>query len=209
MKKNLHCHLVFIFCCCLCLMLTSACSPKYIVQGRTIQGRVVDLDTGRPLTDAAVAIRWMTARDHRDSGSSVTLKAAQDITDEEGLFRIPVFSDREFAMGVYKEGYVCWFNQENFLKNEGINEVTLGHVTINPTMEDGMEIRLTPFKATYSRVRHAGFTVQVAAQCTDTHTGPFHQAIRSEYKIWQDNLRENFKKLVGRNEALRPAYFGP
>jgi hypothetical protein len=125
MKKNLKYHMIFSFCCSLCLILTTACSPKYIIQGHTIQGRVVDTDTGMPLTDAAVAIRWIAAGDHRDSSNSVTLKATQDITDEEGLFRIPVFNDREFVMGVYKRGYVCWFNQENFLKKEGINEKNL------------------------------------------------------------------------------------
>ncbi len=209
MKNNLNYHVIFISCCFLCLILTTACSPKYILQGHTIQGRVVDTDTGLPLTDAAVAIRWIAARNHRDSAKSVTLKATQDVTNKEGHFLIPVFNDREFVIGVYKKGYVCWFNQENFLKNEGINEINLGHITINPVIKDGMEIKLTPFKNSYSQERHAGFTVLVAGECTDTHTGPFNQAIRPEYEIWQDNLRENFKKLVGKNKILRSADSGP
>jgi hypothetical protein len=203
MKRKYNFHLKFASCGFLFLILTIGCSPKFVIQGQTIQGRVVHNDSGMPIADAAVAIRWIGDRDHRGSGKSTTLKAAQDVSNNDGFFHIPIFENRDYALGVYKKGYVCWFNQDNFLKREGITEANLGHVTLNPVIENGMEIRLTPFKDSYSRERHAGFTVLVAGECTDTHAGPFNRAIRSEHKLWRDNLRDKYRKLFSKKDMLR------
>ena len=177
------------------LVLTLACSPKFVIQGETVQGRVVDNKSGKPIANAAVAIRWIGDRDLRDTGKSTTFKAAQDVSDENGFFQIPVFRNRDYALGIYKKGYVCWYNRDNFLKNEGITTKHLGHITINPMLDNGMEIRLAPFEESYSHQRHAGFTVLVAGECTDTSSGPFNRAIRSEHKLWRDNLRNKYRKL--------------
>ena len=43
----------------------------------------------------------------------------------------------------------------------------------------------------------SGFTVMVAGESTDTDSGPFHEAIRSEYNLWRENLRKDFQKQMG------------
>jgi hypothetical protein len=185
------------------LVLTLACSPKFVIQGETVQGRVVDHNNGQPISNAAVAIRWIDDRDLRDTGISTTFKAAQDVSDENGFFQIPVFRNRDYALGIYKKGYVCWYNRDNFLKNEGITQKHPGPITIRPMLENGMEIRLTPFEDSYSHQRHARFTVLVAGECTDTNSGPFNRAIRSEHKLWQDNLRNKYRKLFSEMNKRR------
>jgi hypothetical protein len=177
------------------LVLTLACFPKFVIQGETVQGRGVDNKSGKPIADAAVAIRWIGDPDLCDTGKSTTFKVAQDVSDENGFFQIPVLRNRDYASEIYKKGYVCWYNRDNFLKNEGITTKHLGHITINPMLENGMEIRLTPFEESHSHQRHAGFTVLVAGECTDTTSGPFNRAIRSEHKLWQVNLRNKYRKL--------------
>jgi hypothetical protein len=76
-------------------------------------------------------------------------------------------------------------------------------------IKDGMEIKLTPFHDSYSRERHAGFTVLVAGECTDTHNGPFNQAIRSEYELWRDNLRNNYRKILSKSSIPKSEYTDP
>jgi hypothetical protein len=67
MKQKLNGHIILVLCCSICLVMTIACSPKFIVRGHMVQGRVLDTDTGMPPADAAVAIRWIAANDRRDS----------------------------------------------------------------------------------------------------------------------------------------------
>ena len=209
MKQKSNFHFKFMSCGFVLLALTMACSPKFVIQGEMVQGRVVQNDTGMPIADAAVAIRWISNQDHRDTGKSTTFKASQDVSDEDGLFHIPKFKNRDYALGVYKEGYVCWYNRDSFLKNEGITENNPGHVTKIPLLENGMEIRLSPFRDSYSPERHAGFTVLVAGECTDTHNGPFNRAIRSEHNKWRDNLRNKYRKLFSKMNQRRVEPSGP
>ena len=60
-----------------------------------------------------------------------------------------------------------------------------------------MQIDLIPLKNIHARDLHAGFTVMVAGESTDTDSGPFQEAIQSEYKLWRENLRKDFQKQLG------------
>ena len=60
-----------------------------------------------------------------------------------------------------------------------------------------MQIGLRPLKNIHARDLHAGFTVMVAGESTDSDSGPFQEAIRSEYKLWRENLRKDFQKKMG------------
>jgi hypothetical protein len=60
-----------------------------------------------------------------------------------------------------------------------------------------MEIKLEPFQTDHPRDLHAGFTMMVAGESTDSDMGPFHQAIQTEYQLWRENLRKDFQKQVG------------
>ena len=203
MKRKSNFHFKLAFCGIVLVALTMACSPKFVLQGEMVQGRVLNNDTGKPIAGAAVAIRWISNPDHRDTGETTTFKASQDVSDGDGLFRIPRFRDKDFALGIYKKGYVCWYNRDSFLKNEGIKENNPGHATKTLVLENGMVIRLKPFKDSYSRERHAGFTVLVAGECTDTHDGPFNRAIRLEQDKWRENLRNKYRKLFSKMDPHR------
>jgi hypothetical protein len=180
----------------LCTFLIAACSPKFIIQGETIRGMVVNDDSGKPIADAAVAIRWLRDPPHRDASSSTTFKAAQGLSDARGFFNIPVFHNRDYVMGVYKKGYVCWSSKEDFLDDPQVKDPHDAQLRNRPVIEDGVKIRLKPFKKTYSREQHAGFVVLVAGECTDTHSGPFNKAIKSEYELWRHNLGKSFQKVL-------------
>jgi hypothetical protein len=177
--------------------LTTGCSPKFIVQGLRVEGRVLDDRTGDPIDGAALAIRWLSPPDRRDYHSSFTFHAAQEISSKDGTFHIPVFPNRNYAMGVYKKGYVCWSSRDSFFENENMKGNKEGYGGIPPSLENGMEIRLKPFEARYSRKRHAGFTLLVAGECTDTSGGPFNRAIESEYELWRKNLRNGYRQIFG------------
>jgi hypothetical protein len=176
--------LVFIF--------LAACAPKCI-----INGRVVDAETEHPIKGAAVAIRWLEAPLETNPATSQTLDSAQDFSDENGYFKIPDHPDKNFVMGVYKEGYICWSNRSRF--TNGKKEATIARQRIR--LENGMLVRLEPLKAGHSQDQHASFTVLVAEEVTESKHSPFYNAIMPLFKRWRDNLREQFQKTFGQNKS--------
>ena len=173
----------------------AACSPKCI-----INGRVVDAETEHPIKGAAVAIRWVEDQPETNSATSQTFDSAQDFSDNDGYFNIPDHSDKNFVMGVYKEGYICWSNRSSF--TSGKKEATIARQNIR--LADGMQVRLEPLKADDSRDQHAGFTVLVAEEVTESKQSPFYNAIKPLFKRWRDNLRQQFRKKFGPHKTPEP-----
>jgi len=169
-----------------------ACSPKNVVRGR-----VVDAETRRPIQGAAIAIKWYAGPSAERSDQIETIDAAQALSDEKGLFRIPEYPSKQYNLGVYKTGYICWSSRDVFLNRPTAGARKPSRPNGSPRMSDGMIIELVPFKNMHSRNLHAGFTVMVAGESTDNPEGPFHQAIESEYNLWRENLRKDFQKQLG------------
>ena len=176
--------------CLLFLFTFATCSPKYVVRGR-----VVDAETRQPIKGAAVAVKWYTDASARQSAETVA--AIQSLSDEKGEFRIPDYPDKKYILGVYKNGYICW-SSRNVFSNRASAATRKGHRQLKESqIEDGMEIKLVPFKEGYSKTLHAGFAVMVAGESTNHPDGPFHQAIASEFHLWRENLRQDFQKKLG------------
>jgi hypothetical protein len=173
----------------------AACTPKGI-----INGRVVDADTEHPIKGAAVAIRWVEDPPETNPGTTQTFGSAQDLSDEDGYFNIPDYPDKNFVMGVYKEGYICWSNRSSF--SNGKKEATIARQNIR--VEDDMLVRLEPLKAGHSRNQHAGFTVLVAEEVTESKQSPFYKAINPLFKRWRDNLRTQFRKTFDKHKSAEP-----
>ena len=170
----------------------AACAPKQV-----INGRVVDAETDQPIKGAAVAIRWFENQSDNASGSADTFDVAQDISNKNGSFNIPHHPDKHLVMGVYKEGYICWSSRSSF--SNGKNQPAITRK--NPRIEDGIEVRLEPLKEGDSQDQHAGFTVLVAEEVTASKKSPFYKAIKPLFKRWRDNMRRQFRKMFGKDEA--------
>ena len=173
----------------------AACASKSI-----INGRVVDAETGQPIKDAAVAIRWLENQSEDNSNTVHTLDAAQDLSDKDGNFSIPEYQNRKYVMGVYKEGYICWSSRSDF--SGGAPEKT--SLRFPPNVENGMEIHLAPLTEGYSRDKHAGFAVLVAGEVAESKKGPFYKAIMPLFRKWRDNLRKEFQKKMGHENTEEP-----
>jgi hypothetical protein len=173
----------------------AACAPKCI-----INGRVVDAETEHPIKGAAIAIRWVEDQPETNSATSQTFNSAQDFSDKNGYFNIPDHSDKNFVMGVYKEGYICWSNRSSF--TSGKKEAKIARQNIR--LADGMQVRLEPLKAGDSRDQHAGFTVLVAEEVTESKQSPFYNAIKPLFKRWRNNLRQQFRKTFGQHKSPEP-----
>jgi hypothetical protein len=169
-----------------------ACSPKHVVRGR-----VVDAETRQPIEGAAVAIKWYTDYPANQPTKRGTLDAVQAVSNDEGVFNIPEYPDKQYILGVYKNGYVCWSSRDIFLMPPQKSRVGKNLKRKSPQLSDGMEVELKPLDSDHPRDLHAGFTVMVAGEITDSDLGPFHQAIQSEYQLWRNNLRNDFQKQVG------------
>lgn len=169
-----------------------SCSPKCVVSGR-----VVDAETRQPIRDAAVAIRWYTDYPDKQSAKTDTIAAVQSLTNDQGVFKIPRYPDKKYILGVYKNGYICWSSRDVFTTGSAPSGTEKNRKRQDPRITEGMEIGLEPFQKGYSRDLHAGFTVMVAGESTDSDSGVFHQAIQTEYRLWRENLRKEFQKQVG------------
>lgn len=173
----------------------AACAPKHI-----INGRVMDAETNQPIKGAAVAIRWFENQSENNSGKVDTFDVAQDLSNKNGNFNIPDHPDKNYVMGVYKEGYICWSSHSSFSNSKNQAAVTRQ----NPRIEDGMQVRLEPLKDGDSRDQHAGFTVLVAEEVTASKKSPFYKAIKPLFKRWRDNLRKEFQKMFSKNKSAKP-----
>ena len=173
----------------------AACASK-----SNINGRVVDAETGQPIKDAAVAIRWLENQSEDNSSPVHTFDAAQDKSDKDGNFSIPEYQNRKYVMGVYKEGYICWSSRSDF--SSGTPEKT--SLKFPPNVENGMEIHLAPLTEGYSRDKHAGFAVLVAGEVAESKKGPFYKAIMPLFRKWRDSLRKEFQKKMGYKNTEEP-----
>lgn len=165
MKKSI----LLIFSIILSISIT-ACGFHY-----NVKGRVVDEITGKPIEGASIAIHWtgkkIDAVFAPYADGTYTVKIAKDISDEDGYFRIPYYPLKNFDMGVYKKGYVCWDSRYIFLQGEpikikdqfGIRTYDVKNRT-GFKVRDGMVIELEPFTATKLKVsaRHASFVVNTS-----------------------------------------------
>jgi hypothetical protein len=187
---------------CLLILSIAACSPKIMASGR-----ILDAETHQPIKDAAVAIRWLEGASAQGMEKAITFEAHQTRSDDKGVFQFPEYPEKDFIVGVYKKGYICWSNKDIFPASPKSTETNDFRRRIKHHFGDGMEIKLRPFEmGGSSRERHAGFTVMVATESTNTADGPFHQAIESEYRIWRESLRRDFKDQIGQKQvsATRP-----
>jgi len=194
--KGIHIRGSLIFTCFLVVISLIACSPK-----RVVRGRIVDAETRQPIEGAAVAIKWLEDGSEQAPSRISTYHANQALSDKAGVFRIPQYPEKHYNLGVYKKGYICWSNRDIFAESNNADNTETYKTRYGYQLTDGVEIKLTPFKRGMSRDRHAGFTVMVAGESTDTTNGPFNQAIKSEYQLWRENLRKNFQKNFGAKPA--------
>jgi hypothetical protein len=177
------------------LFLLAACAPKHI-----INGRVVDAETDQPIKGAAVAIRWFEDPSDNTTGPVETFDVAQDLSNKDGSFNIPHHPDKKLVMGVYKEGYICWSSRSSFSNRQSQAAIARK----NPRIENGIVIRLEPLKAGDSQDQHASFTVLVAEEVTASKKSPFYKAIKPLFKRWRDNMRQQFKKMFGKEQSVEP-----
>jgi hypothetical protein len=158
---------------------------------------VVDAETLQPIKGAAVAIRWYNDDSDQQPAASKTPAAVQALTDARGFFLIPEYPGKAYVLGVYKNGYICWSSRDTFLSESQVPDANKYRQRKAAGIRDGMQIDLRPFKDVHARNLHAGFTVMVAGESTDTDSGPFNEAIQSEYQLWHENLRKDFQKQLG------------
>jgi len=167
--------------CILSILSTSAWGRSIIT------GRVVDAETREPIEGVAVFIYWGKPGPGPPglAASSVEVEVAEDLTDAEGLFKVPQYSTlfKHYRMAVYKRGYVCWSSRKIFPTYEERKGFRL---------KRGMVIKLEHFKEEYSREKHAGFTLDCSVN--RKMPGLFDDAINSEIELERKMLRRNRRK---------------
>ncbi len=173
----------------------AACAPKCM-----INGRVVDAETQYPIEGAAVAIRWY--EDHHSNGAAAsrTIEVNQDLSNDDGHFKLARHPDKNYVMGIYKEGYICWSSRSSFSKG---SKPAVG--THNSTHDQNdLVVELERLEGGHSEDQHASFTVLVAEEVTVSKQSPFYEAIKPLFKRWRDNLREEFMKTFQKHRSPKP-----
>ncbi|MDJ0820091.1 MAG: hypothetical protein QNJ58_28065 [Desulfobacterales bacterium] len=146
MAKKRSKFLLYCVCVWLCLS-TSACGIR-----STIQGQVVDAETGKPVEGAAMAIKWYEYKLVPPYASGYNqIETAEDLSDAEGFFQLPKYTFKHHYMGVYKTGYVCW-NSEKIFHSDRLFYETRFEKRKDHKLNNGMVVKLAPFKETYPKV---------------------------------------------------------
>ncbi|MDX1707259.1 MAG: hypothetical protein R3274_01590 [Desulfobacterales bacterium] len=179
---------------CLSLFL-AACAPKCM-----INGHVVDAETRSPIEGAAVAIRWYENHDSKGAAATRTIEVNQDLSDDDGQFKLPRHPEKNYVMGVYKEGYICWSSRSSFSEEANAVAARQSH----ESFQKDMIVQLERLKGGHSQDQHASFTVLVAEEVTASKQSPFYEAIKPLFKRWRDNLREEFKKTFQKHNTPEP-----
>ncbi len=189
----------------LLVLFTSGCGVRY-----PVKGKVVDAETGKPIEGAAVGIHW-----YDYSGRSCLappfasgytgIETASDLTDADGVFKIPDRPFTKYSMGVYKKGYVCWSSETIFHPERPWEEAL--ETRILSWVVPGMVIRLEPWKEGYSAFEHSTFVGSVNR--TVDGARHFEEATREERSIegrFQHELGEQENRQIEemrRQDALK------
>ncbi len=149
-----------------------------------VKGQVVDAESGKPIEGAAVAIKWYEYKFGPPYASGYNkIETAEDLSDAEGYFQLPKYTSKRYYMGVYKIGYVCR-NSEIIFNPERLFYETRFEKRKDHKINDGIVVKLAPFKTTYPRDKHASYTVNVGGKLSIPGFGLFDKAIESETQLY-------------------------
>jgi len=168
-----------------CLVILICTLLALTIQGcgkRTLTGRIVDAESGKPIEGAAVLIQWTKPGNVPGLSGNREIDADEDISNAEGYFKIPGYSTllAQFRIVAYKKGYVCWSSEKIFPSYERRKDFSL---------RNGMVIRLEPFKESYSREEHAEFTLSFTPFICYSPLHLFKDTIKPEKQISDETAR--------------------
>ena len=182
MNMFLFRHQIFFIMIFLSSFLIMGCGLRY-----SIKGRVVDARTGDPIGGAVVAIKWYHYKMGPPYSSGYEeIERAEAMSDKDGFFWIPRYLNKEYDIGAYKDGYVCWSGSHIFQK--GKNKMIMHRKEVIK-VEYGMVIELESFEEGYSRERHACFVVTIDTHCSNDSAGMFTKATVNQTKMCREYLR--------------------
>jgi len=167
------------------IMSASGCGIRYMVNGQ-----VIDAETGKPIEGAAVGIKWYEYKFGPPYASGYhQIETAEDLSDAKGYFQLPKYTAKRHYMGVYKLGYVCW-GSEKIFHPERLFYETRFEKRKDHKINDGMVVKLAPFKETYPRDKHASYTVNVGGRLSIPGLGFFDKAIEYETQLYIKYFRK-------------------
>ena len=177
MKLKLYHKIFFLLIGVILFVVWIECEQRFVVKGR-----VVEANTGKPIEGVSIAIRWTGHHFSAFySSGSYEIEKARTTSDKEGYFKIPKYFLKSSYMGVYKKGYVCWNNEDIFLK-DGLVIKRKGF-----RVKNGMTIQLEPMTSRYPRFEHASFIEAVSGS-----TGGLEGAggeIEYYYKKYKEQMK--------------------
>ena len=142
-----------------------------------VTGTVVDDETGNPIEGAVVLVEWTKTKGLPGMTHTEPYKVIEVVSDKNGKVTLASVPDplvNPPRMTVYKKGYVAWNNEYIFPNWENRKDFM---------WNEGLVIKLAPFKNEYSRTNHVYFLHTV------THWG---KKINEAYR-WEELETEKQK----------------
>jgi hypothetical protein len=116
-----------------------------------ITGTVVDAETSTPIEGAVLLVEWTKTKGVPGMSATEVYKAIEAVTDKDGKFFISGLHDlfvNPPRVTIYKKNYVGW-NIEYIFPNY--------RKRTDFKWEEGIVIKLEPYKEEYSRTDHVFF----------------------------------------------------
>lgn len=160
----------------------------------SVDGKVVDANTGQPVEGAVVAVNWQRTK-LGIPGLPVPREnygTFEAVTDTNGIFSIPKYLIGHYYLAVYKSGYFCW-SSETIFKPEGKDWKEMFVPRYGHRMKSGMMVKMVPKTDDYPKVKHARFILDVGTALSSPKP-KFNEAVEEERQIYKNFIDERKRK---------------
>ena len=160
----------------------------------SVDGKVMDAKTGKPVQGAVVAVNWQRTKlgipglpvPYQNYGTF------ESVTDANGIFTIPKYLIGHHFMAVYKSGYICWSSRTIF-NPEGKDWKEMFKRRYGHRVKSDMVVQLEPKSGEFPEAKHASFTLDVARRVS-APSPLFSHAVKQEFQIYEKFIDERDRK---------------
>jgi hypothetical protein len=159
----------------------------------SIDGKVVDADTGQPIEGAVVAVNWQRTQ-LGIPGLPVPREkygTFESVTDATGAFTLPKFLIGHHYMAAYKKGYICW-SSETIFKPEGKDWKEMFAPRHGHRVKNGMVLELAIETADFPEEKHAQFVQRVGTRLSSPKP-MFNKSTQEVYELYMNDIKNRMK----------------
>jgi hypothetical protein len=161
----------------------------------SVDGQVLDANTGQPVKAAVVVVNWQRTK-LGIPGLPVPFEnhgTFESVTDRNGTFTVPKYLIGHHYMAVYKSGYICWSSKTIF-NPDGKDWKEMFKHRYGHRIKSGMVLKLKPKDGNFPEVKHAAYVYMNVDTQLSAPKPFFDEATSEERMIFRNSIRRHNKE---------------